>query len=295
MMQPHDSLLSQAYREAAHPEPTPALDARILAAARQAVVPQRRRPSWFGWAVPLSTMAVLVLGIGLLFRMQLEAPETLREDMPPLPALESDASPAPSQAQAPAAQAKLEARLQDQDDRTPPAPRMAATPHETAANKAKQAPAASAPMEAEVAAAIAPMIEAMPAPMPPLKFSSDADVAAVQAPAAAPAPAAAAGASLAKESAIRAEKESAAKAVSPSAAPVSAARLKQGMSRMQAATPLMESPEQWVESIRKMLREGQIEAARTRLQELRKRFPDFPLPPDLEPSRCCPLPATSAE
>jgi hypothetical protein len=150
-------------------------------------------------------------------------------------------------------------------------------------------------MEAEVAAAIAPMIEAIPAPMPPPKFSSDADVAAVQAPAAAPAPAAAAGASLAKESAIRAEKESAAKSVSPSAAPVSAARLKQGMSRMQVATPLMESPEQWVESIRKMLREGQIEAARTRLQELRKRFPDFPLPPDLEPSRCCPLPATSAE
>jgi hypothetical protein len=291
MMQPHDSLLSQAYREAAHLEPTPALDARILAAARQAVVPQRRRPSWFGWAVPLSTMAVLVLGIGLLFQMQLEAPETLREDMPPLPALESDASPAPSQAQAPAAQAKLEARLQDQDDRTPPAPRMAATPHETAANKAKQAPAASAPMEAEVAAAIAPMIEAIPAPMPPPKFSSDADVAAVQAPAAAPAPAVgAAGASLARESVIRAEKESAAKAVSPSAA-----RLKQGMSRMQVATPLMESPEQWVESIRKLLSEGQIEAARTRLQELRKRFPDFPLPPDLEPSRCCPLPAASAE
>jgi hypothetical protein len=67
------------------------------------------------------------------------------------------------------------------------------------------------------------------------------------------------------------------------------------MSRMQVATPLMESPEQWVESIRKLLSEGQIEAARTRLQELRKRFPDFPLPPDLELSRCCPQPTTSAE
>jgi len=291
-MQPHDSLLSQAYREAAHPEPSPALDARILAAARHAVVPQRRRPAWFGWAVPLSTMAVLVLGIDLLFRMQLEAPETLREDVPPLPGLVSNSSPAasqaPGQAPVPAAQAKLEARLQDQDDRTPPAPRMAATPHETAANKAKQSAAASAPVEAEVAAAIAPMMEAMPAPMPPPKFAADADAAAVQAPATA-------GASRARESAIHTETEAAAKRVSPSAAPASAARLKQGISRMQAAEPMLESPEQWVESIRKLLREGQIEVARTRLQELRRRFPDFPLPPDLAPSRCCPLPAASAE
>jgi hypothetical protein len=235
-------------------------------------------------------MAVLVLGIGLLFQMQLEAPETLREDMPPLPALESNASPAPSQAPAPAAQAKLEAKLHDQDDRTPPAPRMAATTREAAANNAEQVPVASAQVEAEVAAAIAPVIEAMPAPMPPPKLASDADAAAVQAPAAAPAPATGAGASLARESALRAEKESAAKTVSPSAA-----RLKQGMSRMQSAAPMAESPEQWVESIRKLLREGQIEAARSRLQELRKRFPDFPLPPDLELSRCCPQPTTSAE
>lgn len=32
-MEERDPLLSQAYREAAHPEPSPALDARILAAA----------------------------------------------------------------------------------------------------------------------------------------------------------------------------------------------------------------------------------------------------------------------
>jgi len=288
-MQPLDSLLSQAYREAAHPEPSPALDARILATARQAVVPQRRRPSWFGWAAPLSTMAVLVLGIGLLFRMQLEAPKTLREDMPPLPALESDASrdagPAASPAPAsvaksvePAAQARLEAReeakLADKDDRSSPAPipspapTLAATAPESAANETEFAPVASDPAEAEVGAVIAPTPQA---------------------------PAVAAGANRASEYGFRAEKESTAKTVSPSAAPASAARLKQGMSRMQAAEPMLESPEQWVESIRKLLREDQIEAARTRLQELRKRYPDFTLPPDLEPSRCCPLPAASVE
>jgi hypothetical protein len=295
-MQMHDTELSQAYREAKHPEPSAALDARILAAAQAAVAPQRRRPAWFSWAVPLSTTAVLVLGISLLFRMQLEAPETLRKDMPPLPALESAPSPATSVSDAPAdrsvapaatAQAIAE-RKTDQTSAAPKpssAPTVAAAAPESAVNTAAVASVASAPAAMEERAAIAPML--------PPRSSSFADSTAVPAPASVLA--AAAGASLVREYAIRAEKESAAKAVSPSAAPASAARLKQGMSRMQAASPLMDSPEQWAESVRKLLREGKVEAARTRLQELRKRFPDFPLPPDLEPSRCCPLPPASTE
>ncbi len=297
-MQMHDSELSQAYREAKHPEPSPALDARILAAAQAAVAPQRRRPAWFGWAVPLSTTAVLVLGISLLFRMQLEAPETMREDMPPLPALESDAnpdtnpdaSPAKSSSAAPAARSAApaaQAMAERKADRTPaapkprPAPTVVSAVSKSAANEAEAASDASVPAAVEARAAIAPML-------PPRPSSVTDGVAA-------PAPAAATGASLAKEYTIRAERETAAKSLNPSAAPASAARLKQSMSRMQAAPPLMESPEQWVESIRKLLREGQIEAARKSLEDLQKRYPDFLLPPDLEPSRCCPLPATSPE
>lgn len=293
-MQMHDTELSQAYREAKHPEPSAALDARILAAAQAAVAPQRRRPAWFSWAVPLSTMAVLVLGISLLFRMQLEAPETLRKDMPPLPTLESAPSPATSASNAPADRsaapaATAQAIAERKTDRTSAAPKpssaptVAAAAPESAANTAAVASVAGAPAAMEERAAIAPML--------PPRSSPVADSVTVPAPVSAPAPAA----SLAREYAIRAEKESAAKAVSPSSVPASAARLKQGMRRMQAAPPLMESPEQWVESIRKLLREGRVEAARTRLQELRKRFPDFPLPLDLEPSRCCPLPPASAE
>jgi Meckel syndrome type 1 protein len=297
-MQMHDTELSQAYREAKHPEPSAALDARILAAAQAAVAPQRRRPAWFGWAVPLSTTAVLVLGISLLFRMQLEAPETLREDMPPLPALESAPSSATSASDVPAdrsvapaatAQAIAEGKT-DQTSAAPKpssAPTVAAAAPESAAHAAAVSSVASAPAAVEERAAIAPML--------PPRSSPVADSVTAPAPVSAPVPAAAAGASLAREYAIRAEKESATKAVSLSSEPASAARLKQGMSRMQAATLLMESPEQWVESVRKLLREGQIEVARTRLQELRKRFPDFPLPPDLEPSRCCPLPPASTE
>jgi hypothetical protein len=297
-MQMHDSELSQVYRGAKHPEPSPALDACILAAAQAAVAPQRRRPAWFGWAVPLSTTAVLVLGISLLFRMQLEAPETMREDMPPLPALELDAgqdvnpaeSPAPvARSAAPAAKAMAERKA----DRTPAAPKLRSAPTvatavpESTANEAEIASVTSAPAAAEERAAIAPMLPPRP--------SSVADSAAAPAPASAPAAAAAAGASLTKEYAIRAERETATKFLSPDAAPASAAGLKQGMSRMQAATPSAESPEQWVESIRKLLREGRIEAARKSLEALQKRYPDFPLPPDLELSRCCPPPAESPE
>lgn len=275
MMQMHDAELSQAYREARHPEPSPALDARILAAAQAAVAPQRRRPAWFGWAVPLSTTAVLVLGISLLFRMQLEAPETLREDMPPLPTIESDANPKATPAPvarsvAPAAPVMAE-RQADRAAAAPiprSAPTVAAPVPESASNEAAVASVASAPAALEERAAV---------------------------PAPAPSDTASAGASLVKEDAIRAERNSAAKSLSPSAAPASAARLKQGMSRMRAAEPMLESPEQWVESIRKLLREGHIEAARKSVEGLQKRYPDFPLPPDLEPSRCCPLPATSAE
>ena len=293
-MQMHDSELSQAYREAQHPEPSQALDARILAAAQAAVAPQRRRPAWFGWAGPLSTTAVLVLGISLLFRMQLEAPETMREDMTPLPALEfdtnPDVSPATSSSAAPAARSAApaaQAMAERKADRTPaapkprPAPTVVSAVPESAANEAEVASDAIVPAAVEERAAIAPMLPPRP--------SSVADGAA------APAPAAATGASLAKEYTIRAERETAAKSLNPSAAPASAARLKQGMSWMQAAPPLMEGPEQWVESIRKLLREGQIEAARKSLEDLQKRYPDFLLPLDLEPSRCCPLPAASPE
>ena len=73
-----------------------------------------------------------------------------------------------------------------------------------------------------------------------------------------------------------------------------------GMSRMKSAAPAAakasppeETPEQAVEAIRQLLRQGNIDAARSRLEALRKRHPEFLLPPDLEPARCCPLPAAT--
>ncbi len=74
-----DPQLSQAYRDAAHPQPSAAVDARILDAARQAVAvaPVKKRSRWSFWAVPLSSAAVLVLGMTLLFEMQYQAPRVM--------------------------------------------------------------------------------------------------------------------------------------------------------------------------------------------------------------------------
>jgi hypothetical protein len=259
-MQEHDPELSHAYKAAAHPEPPPALDARILAAARQAVTPQpRRRPAWFGWAVPLSSMAVLVLGISMLFRMQQEAPETLREEQSPLPARPL----ALTEVTPPAGSAPT----------TPPATPPTSPPAAKLSKPATQ-PAAPAPQSVPAA----PPRHAFPdreAAVADAVMEKAADAASVAAP---PAPA------MPLPSPARgAAQENRAEALS--ATPAFSA----GMSRMKSAAPVAakaatpeETPEQGVEAIRQLLRQGNIDAARTRLEALRKRHPEFPLPPDLE-------------
>jgi hypothetical protein len=42
------------------------------------------------------------------------------------------------------------------------------------------------------------------------------------------------------------------------------------------------TPEQWLREIEQLRREGRAEQARARLDQFRKRFPDYPLPPSLQ-------------
>lgn len=259
-MDERDPRLSQAYREAEHPEPSPALDARILAAARQAVTPPpRRRAGWFGWAAPLSTVAVLVLGIGLLFRMQQDAPDTLREAAPPPAAPPASALPPPITS----SQESRSARHAPRWSEVPPAA-PAAQPE--AADSLAAMPEREAAREAPAVAAQSAENKAMPAP---------ADLAR----AAAPAPAAS---NLGADRADRA----------PAAAQLAALGL---MSKRKAASVVDDGPEQRVEKIRRLLREGRIEEARKSLDELRERYPAFVLPEDLSDARCCRAQQDNAE
>jgi len=68
-MTEHDDKLSRRYRELAREEPSASVDATILARARRRAPGHRR--SWF---VPVSIAAVLMLGVGVTLRMQMEEP-----------------------------------------------------------------------------------------------------------------------------------------------------------------------------------------------------------------------------
>lgn len=116
-----DDRIARRYRSLAREEPPPALDAAILAKARQATgdagsFPEpeetRGRPRFQRWAGPMSIAAVLVLGIGVSLRMQLEQPgieTSAPANEPAPPASEYTVPPAPEPAPAPAPAAASDA------------------------------------------------------------------------------------------------------------------------------------------------------------------------------------------
>lgn len=97
-MAEHDDGVARRYRELAREEPPARVDAAILAAARRTTAPaaSRVRNRWMG---PVSIAAVLVLGVGLVLRMQVEEPGIATAP----PAASSSAEyPVPLAAEAPA-------------------------------------------------------------------------------------------------------------------------------------------------------------------------------------------------
>jgi hypothetical protein len=159
-----DDKLSRRYREVSREEPPAHLDAAILAASRRAVGtgPGARKP---GWMVPASIAAVLVLGIGVSLRMQLEqpgietsAPAASAEYPVPAAADSAPATPvaepnlrAPAPAPAPATPAAPPARAEPEAKRRA----QAEARRETQADAKPDAPAASR--------AIAPPVQQAPA------------------------------------------------------------------------------------------------------------------------------------
>lgn len=109
-----EAALGRAYREAATESPSPALDARILAAAERAVQAPPRRIAR-RWAVPLSLAAVVMLSVGVVLRIMhegaLEDPGSLSAPRVAAPMLHEEATwpapPSPTR-QVPSAKAKRE-------------------------------------------------------------------------------------------------------------------------------------------------------------------------------------------
>lgn len=259
-MSDHDDKLSRRYRELARAEPPPAVDAAILSAATRAV---RSRPR-LNWAVPVSLAAVLVLGIGVALRMQLEQPgiETsapAREQYAPkaVPPAPADVTTQPSAPQA----------ARERVAPPAPAPKRKVAPEQEpmAHDKAVAAPSRAAP--AAVAAPEAhPFADSIAPASPPPPAAPAQDMAPAARPArnaAAPTAAPATASAPAPEPAARAKSEAAAAGSTETRA----------LMKSSVGDPAGE-----LDRIARLRAEGRHAEADKALEEFRRRYPDFRIP-----------------
>lgn len=294
-----DSRLSQAYREATHPEPPTTLDDRIMEAARQSVLrpPRPRRSRWFAWALPLSSAAVLVLGITILLEVQRQAPQFME---PPSAApadaqsATADMAPVPAEPTVSLPYQPPEAWTQQTEaaDSVEPVPRtMASAPQRTR----EVSPAAVAPPSQERPPA-SPWSASPPgAENQAVPGDAGGDLAPSQVPPqpaakaeTRPGPTAAPAQEAAAGTASRARQDSTSALQSPTTGPAPlqekapAFSFSKSSGAQKAVGPLLKSPEQMVETIRRLLRDDRADEARKELAKLRQAYPGFPLPEDLK-------------
>ncbi len=146
---PRDPKLSGLYRQASQGEPPPALDAAILAAARNAAAPQRTpRPWWRRLQAPFALAASVVLAVILTLSMERNPPP---DGEMPTAGTHKEAAPATEQT-TPARSNAVEARTPDvppreEAQRPPAAParqKAATSAQESASSTPPAKPAASA-------------------------------------------------------------------------------------------------------------------------------------------------------
>lgn len=260
-----DDKLRRAYRQLASEEPSALIDAAILAQARV-----RRRSSFGRWAGPVSIAAVLVLGIGVSLRMQLEQPgveTSVPAGSPEYPLPQSAAPEAPRPEPAP-----------------PPGPAKPA-PEKKEQFRLDRAPATAAKPAAP------PAVSSPPAGSPPPAVTSQ-PAATVPAPAAAPAfvPEPPRAAEKERARAAPAELGAAAAPQAPAAAasqaPVPRAKLEESMRDsagvlQKKSLNAMEAdadPTRELERVAKLREAGRHAEADKALEEFRKRHPDFRIP-----------------
>lgn len=244
----HDALIRQSYREASRAEPEPSLDARILAAAREAVAKPSPRPARWSWLVlPIGAAAVAILATTLVLRTGPTGDTT--------PA-KMAAAPQPSaRAERPQTKSTPEPRVADA---TPARPTDGALPRLPAQPPRHQTETAMQKADSTKARAAAPSLAGNAAEREPAGPST---------------------ASLAKGPVASAPEPD---AVDAAPADKSAAAAATG-----APPGGVPDPEKWLEDIRRLRREGKLEEARNSLAELRRAHPRYAIPQDvraLDPS-----------
>lgn len=263
-MQEHDPQLTQAYRDAAHPEPGAALDARILAHARQAARTTASRPAgWRRWLLPASSMAVVVLASTLVLTMWRTAPEqfapTPQTGMAPSTERLAPPAAAPGEVVTATEQRADAARAEPARSARKPAERGEASPPRDAVPPSE--PASDSVLSSAPAGAEAARLPESAAPMAGMAGENSL----VPPRPAAPAPFAAAK----SKATQRAEEISGVDSVGDS----------------EVGSEVESNPQQAIRRIRDLLREGRLDAARRALQAFVQRYPEQHLPEDLRALR----------
>jgi resuscitation-promoting factor RpfA len=275
-----DPRLDLLYREGAREAPPPHLDAAILAAARREVGARPRALSALRrWRVPVSIAAVVVLSVSLVTVVREEGGETLLRDErvpaapPPLPMAASPEQPtepdkAPEvrkSAPAPAPE-ELSSRSLRRDQAAAKAEAQArAVEPEQARSSAAPGPDSGAAPPVAAAGVLSYQLRESPE-------RAEADAARR------PAPSAGVRGSTA---------DSAPGAASPAPKLMIENRLpaEQARSRLEKRPPVVwhgleqEPPGKWLERLAELRKHGRAGEAEELLAEIKRRFPDHPLPP----------------
>lgn len=264
---PSDPPLSRLYRQFATDEPTPAIDERILAAAKAALGAGERSPGadhgrwWRRWRTPLALATTLVLTLTLSLLQQPPPGDGFVPVVPgppvtPAPAAApaakfADPEARPAAAVAPSSPARNAGAL---SDRQAEARQQARQP--SIGVDARDRDAKSESVAERVSSAVA----AKPAP-------SAAEPAATRSERSDVAPAVA--------GTVTGNSTEAQLAAAPGRAPATAL----AKSRAQA----VRTASVWLDEIRVLRREGNLQEAERQLREFRREYPDYSLPEDLRP------------
>ncbi len=270
---PRDEELASLYRESALEQPPPALDARILAAARATATPARedstppRTTSWLNrWRLPFALAATVLMTSTLTLMVREQKVDEIAVDGVPV----GRAAPATE------------------------TPRAV----EQAAEARQPAPAASTRKSAPAAAATAPQAAAR-APDRSARDNAGGSAHKPEAGSDAPSreqgnsrnlakdqPGADAAAKTASPTATQSRPATPAAPAALSAPTPAAASTERGLRRENSASSAESggpdlSPEHWLDRIRALRREGRTIEADASLAQFRKHYPQFPLPDDM--------------
>lgn len=252
-----DPKISQRYRELPREEPPRALDDAILAAARRAaetrpaplVVPTGRRR----WYFPLAAAAVIVLAVAVTMHVERQQPDPeVAEQAVQSPRALEPAKPEPAQP-APARKA------------APPTFTPDPKPQPPAADAGTRAPPSSAaespPRELRAQRDAAP-VDSMRGPDPTAQGS------------AAPQPGVTGGVEESRRAEAAAQRAAAERAAADRMQPAKVQRAPASAASTMAKVAA-ESPQQWLERIAELRKQGKHEEADKALAEFRRTYPDY--------------------